>query len=327
MFLAVFVRSYIDSSDRRRSVRRVALECDECGVHYDTKFRRRHLRPDEHHFCQRRCLHVSRKSGVAAERARETCLRLYGASSPLESDIVRERIKDTIVSTYGVDNVFKSREIVELIKKTKMDRYNDENFNNTKKIKRTKLLRHGDENFNNIKKAMCTNLERHGYLFGIESAIARERAQSQEAKKKRHDTIKERGLYDRSRAEQVAFEKLNTAFNKIERHAFCNGWEIDLFVEDMKTYVQIDGVFWHGLDRHLEEIIALKNKLDSRILMTHAKDRKQDAWFNARSMRLARITDKEALALSPTELVELIKRRVVEPLVTITSHQTESTTS
>jgi hypothetical protein len=62
------------------------------------------------------------------------------------------------------------------------------------------------------------------------------------------------------------------------------------------TYVQLDGVYWHGLDRPIELIAEHRTKRDVQIHKKWATDREQDAWFAERGMKLVRITDAHVQA-------------------------------
>lgn len=54
------------------------------------------------------------------------------------------------------------------------------------------------------------------------------------------------------------------------------------------VYLQLDGVFWHGLDKPLEEIVSFP-----QVIFQFEDDHKQDAWFQIRGLKLVQITDLE----------------------------------
>lgn len=70
-------------------------------------------------------------------------------------------------------------------------------------------------------------------------------------------------------------------------------WNIDLYVPQIDTYVQFDGVYWHGLDRPIELIKESSRQRDKVIYKKWLIDRAQDEWFAKMSKRLVRITDVE----------------------------------
>jgi len=70
-------------------------------------------------------------------------------------------------------------------------------------------------------------------------------------------------------------------------------WNIDFFIPEIQTYVQFDGVYWHGLDRPIEEIQESSSKRDKAIYRKWLIDQEQNVWFVANQKRLIRITDVE----------------------------------
>ena len=101
----------------------------------------------------------------------------------------------------------------------------------------------------------------------------------------------ERGIEDLS---SISFQKKEiqtkpTKINEISFHFLCHG---DFKIGDI--YLQIDGRYWHGLDRPLEEIKQSSAGRDKSIYQRWFSDREQDEQFFAAGLRLVRITDKEA---------------------------------
>lgn len=70
-------------------------------------------------------------------------------------------------------------------------------------------------------------------------------------------------------------------------------WNIDFYIPEINTYVQFDGVYWHGLDRPIELICELQTSRNKAIYNNWVKDRLQDEWFLKTNKRLIRITDLE----------------------------------
>lgn len=97
----------------------------------------------------------------------------------------------------------------------------------------------------------------------------------------------------RSKFELEIEAELKKLYSNVQNTVKINGWFIDIYVVDIGVYVQADGVFWHGLDRPLEEIKKLKYEIDSDILKNYERDRKADSWFKAQNKLLLRITDIE----------------------------------
>jgi len=82
---------------------------------------------------------------------------------------------------------------------------------------------------------------------------------------------------------------------------------IDFWLVDLDVYVQFDGVYWHGLDRPIDEIALGTNSHDQEIVQRWHNDRVQDSWFKSKNLKLVRITDIEFDTLPFDTLVERIK--------------------
>jgi hypothetical protein len=73
------------------------------------------------------------------------------------------------------------------------------------------------------------------------------------------------------------------------QHGKTKPWLIDFKIITMNTYVQVDGVFWHGLDRQYEELHETKRA-------QYDADRQQDEWFRTRGIKLVRVSDRDILS-------------------------------
>ena len=81
-------------------------------------------------------------------------------------------------------------------------------------------------------------------------------------------------------------------------HGGRRPWLIDFYVKSLDVYIEVDGIFWHGLDCAYEDLHSIKQK-------KYDADRRQDEWFLTNGKKLVRITDKELTAglLDETSLV------------------------
>ncbi len=107
--------------------------------------------------------------------------------------------------------------------------------------------------------------------------------------------MKRNKTYGKSKVEDFTYNLLTEIFNEkeVERQHTINGWAIDFYIKCMKIYLQVDGIYWHGLDRSLDEIERSSNYRDSYILATRLKDENQNRWFVEQKLNLVRITDKQ----------------------------------
>lgn len=94
-----------------------------------------------------------------------------------------------------------------------------------------------------------------------------------------------------SKAEAQFGDLLRKHFDAVKHQKWINGWPIDFYIPSLDTYVQFDGVYWHGLDRPIEIIRASSKIRDRAIVQKWETDRVQDAWFAEAGIRLIRVTD------------------------------------
>ena len=114
-----------------------------------------------------------------------------------------------------------------------------------------------------------------------------------------------------SKDEKRFHERLLAYFNAddIVTQKFVHGTRrpIDFYIKSIDTYVQFDGVYWHGLDRPIEEIMQHKTKHDKEISSRPASDRQQNEWFKKQGMKLVRVTDVEFTTMLFDEILERIR--------------------
>ena len=114
------------------------------------------------------------------------------------------------------------------------------NVNVTNKRNKTLNEKYGDETTN------YTNISQiPQFKFNLNT---------KDACQKRHENMKARGTYCKSKTEDAFYEKLCFIFNDVKRQLSIKTWSIDLYVKDIETYIQFDGIYWHGLDKSFDEL-------------------------------------------------------------------------
>lgn len=119
--------------------------------------------------------------------------------------------------------------------------------------------------------------------------------QSSEIRDRHRKSMLEHGSSNvpRSKGELKLEMLLREHFHSVCIQVPVSGWFIDFYIEDVDTYVQFDGVYWHGLDRPIDEIRNSFTPRDASIVRNWECDRKQDAAFRAKGLKLVRITDRD----------------------------------
>jgi hypothetical protein len=123
---------------------------------------------------------------------------------------------------------------------------------------------------------------------------ARRSAASRMAWYKSMETNVRTGSVRESRGEREFVTWLRSEFGNddvVHHPARVNGWDLDVYVRSIDTYVQFDGIYYHGLDRPYDDLSpVIRRKYD--------RDKAADAYFMRVGQRLVRITDREWAAMS-----------------------------
>lgn len=151
-------------------------------------------------------------------------------------------------------------------------------------------------------KRRVTNTIRHGvpYLFMRQDVqdAAHAMCNTDTARQQRYQTMLKNGTHRRSsyerRLEALLVERYGHDTVVAQDRTLAGGRHpIDFYVKSIDTYIEVDGEYWHGLDRPIEEIAQLKHKGDAKVLSKWQWDRALDARCKHEHKRLVRITDKE----------------------------------
>lgn len=141
-----------------------------------------------------------------------------------------------------------------------------------------------------------TALERYGTPCTFQLPHLKAKANDEKAKVKRAATSSRKRLINSSFIEEQYYQALIERYgpDQVMRQVVDpvrRKWVIDFYVIPLNVYVQVDGVYWHGLDRSLSEIQSSLKVRDKSILRKWHTDREQDESFKRRGMRLLRVTD------------------------------------
>ena len=116
-----------------------------------------------------------------------------------------------------------------------------------------------------------------------------------------------------SKSEDAFFAKLIEHFDPTDVvrqkrvTEFSSMGAIDFYIKSIDTYIQFDGAYWHGLNRDIEEIKKSLTSRDIGIVAHWKSDRAQDAAFQARGLRLIRVSDVEFFDVNITQIIDRIR--------------------
>lgn len=242
------------------------LKCDHCGTVFE-----KYLKPkkiERMHFCDLKCCNDAQQNGVFVSAS---------FSSPEKVRLGAGKRKQTMKDRYGAEGTFASPELSIKARSTMYERFG-EAF--PQRLEDTK------------QKMKVTNIKRWGHECTLHSKQISGSIDRLSLYQKAHETMKQRGLLYESRIERAVRDALITSWSKdsIVTHPFINGWSIDVFIKPISTYVQVDGAFWHGLDRPIEIV----KETHPKIYRKWCIDREQERWFsNQANVKLVRLVDTQ----------------------------------
>lgn len=287
------------------------------------------------------------KSNKSKEKRKKTCLERYGVEHVAQAPSTRQKTRNTLKERYGVDvnSTSQIKEIKERQRQTYLSRSDEEKQASREKKIQTCVERYGVTSVMHLQKVkdrkdqtclelygdkcatrspaikektMQTVLKRYGVAYPMMNPDVKKRMihslkqnDLQEVAQRRLNTMKLRGSFQKSRAEEKFYSLLLTKFTSddIERNSrpLDKPWPIDFYIKSLDLWIQIDGVYWHGLDRPLQEHRDSTNDRSKIILYKNEVDQRQMAWFHENNMSLLRITDQRVKELSelPEDLREL----------------------
>jgi very-short-patch-repair endonuclease len=264
--------------------RGLRLVCDQCEKRYTIYHCYSRALSKTHNFCSKACTDIARKSGGSINRKIvQTNIARFGVEYGLQNDSIIEKGRQTCLERYGVEHPLMSETQREKIKQTCLLRYGKASFLSTDACRKT---------------LAATNVAKHGVDYPFQSAAVHEKMDYNIVALKRHETMKQNGTYAAmTKPERLMQDLLHAAFGEasVKRGYFIHKWPIDFYVETVKLFVQVDGVYWHGLDREKSVIMQLKSPRDATILKKMMIDDEQNTWFEMHELKLLRFTDKQLL--------------------------------
>lgn len=283
MYLHTVAETYVERRWGSQQVRhRDVFACDECGVQYSLGHKAAHATLGSLTFCSNTCNKKSRSSGKLAQQWKQTKLDRYGVGHSSQVPGATEKM------------------IVTRVKRTGAAGPAAKVSSSNRRWRETMVVRHGVEHpskSGDIKeKKRLTYQERYGVdnPFCVGSPFRSDHdALSEAGQRGYRSTTRQSNGWMLSKPEKLLVEFLRSRYKDVRQqvpveHGTRKPWLIDAYVSDTQTYVELDGMFWHGLDKPYE-------RLHLRGRAAYDRDRAQDEWFRAEGHRLVRVTDEEVL--------------------------------
>ena len=190
------------------------------------------------------------KDPKVKEKVEQTCLDRYGATNVYASEYGKQQIKQTNLERYGVENPQQNLDIKQKTEQTNLIKYGHTNFSNPDKAKQTCLVKYGVDNPAKHKsiqtKIQETTLERYGVKCQFQRPDLREKALSEEAYRKRNETMFKNG--NSSSAEDRCYDLIKTIFpNTIRPYkSELYPYLCDFYVPELDLYIECHFFWTHG---------------------------------------------------------------------------------
>lgn len=259
------------------------FKCDECEQTFQKSHKASHAN-NALTFCSRVCNKKSRSIGKLAAQWKSTKLERYGVEYSSQVLGATEKMMSSRLASTGANCP------------------SDVNSSSNEKFRNTMLEKHGAEHPSNIlsvkAKKKATFIERYGVDNPL-CAGSKFRSHSGCVKGGQlgyRSLVRKLGDKALSKPEALMATFLRERFgdNQVEQqvllqHGGDKPWLIDFYVKNLDVYVEVDGVFWHGLTSTYENLHPKQRG-------QYDRDRAKDAWFLSVNKRLVRVTDVELLA-------------------------------
>lgn len=258
-----------------KKVTRMKIRCDYCDNVVERKYISEYA--TKFFFCCRNCCDESRKpGGLIHDKIINTQIEKFGCIAS-KLDWCKEKQEKTNQEKYGFKSTAEHPHVNEKARITCRERYGGDGPQCSEKIKEKKAN---------------TNLQRYGVKNILEREDIKKKINSIETKHKAHETMKLNNTYRTSKIENKCYEMLCDIFtsNDVERQKWLYKWPIDFYIKSLDLYVQFDGVYWHGLDRPLNEIKQFKNPRDKSIYRKFCIDRTQEKYCEEHNVKMLRAT-------------------------------------
>lgn len=218
------------------------------------------------------------------EKSKNTCLERYGVDSYTKTEEFKERIKEGSLERYGVDSFMKTDEFKRKSSETLMSRYGCDNYSKYDNRRMEMSIRHDTEFYERLKE--CDIMEplfsfdefrkrnddmTHGLKWKCKRCGTEFYSHIDHGYAARHDhkcyvrcPNCEGHSNNKSDGEIELYEYVKEIckFNvESGDRKIIHPNEIDIFIKDMKTGIEYDGLYWHSEYNGIYDVEMIKKTL------------------------------------------------------------------
>lgn len=238
------------------------------------------------------------KSDIVKDKTKKTCVEKYGVTNPAKSEDIKKKMRKTCQDKYGVDFVFQTTEFKENARKTNIKKLGVEHHSQLpeRRKKTGEILKIHRGTWERIM------LDKYGVVSPYQLPQTRENCNNDESLKKKRETMHRNKSWVTSKPEDALYARLCEFFGDVQRQATVNRWSIDFYIPSIDTYVNMNGIYWHGRGKTEEELLSSGSKQDKTILSTVKRDQLRESWFKKNQKKLVIVWEDEIESVTAESL-------------------------
>jgi very-short-patch-repair endonuclease len=223
------------------------------------------------------------------QKTMQTNIEKYGVSNVAKSELIKERTRKSCLEKYGKDYLFQTEYFKIASRATCLERFGVK-YHSQRQVMREKIGKNLKRYRSEWKESMMQN---HGVDSPFKMPPTRKSCISDSAINKKRETMRRNKTWKASKPEDRLYEKLVKKYPRTQRQVAVGRWSMDFYVPEIDTYVNLNGIYWHGRNRSENDLITSGSAQDKVILETQRRDKKRDVWFNERNLKLVIVWEDE----------------------------------
>lgn len=292
MFLRTENVILLDRLGKKHHSKECHFVCNQCNSKFTKRSPKKKFIEQPYHFCDKKCSNdACKRGGVIDLNKRANCIQKYGAEHHLQNAKIQQKRLATCEKLFGGRAPMSSQHVQEKTAKTNEERYGG-HFSRNPEIKQKKR---------------DTCMKKYGVDSFSKTEEFKEKIDWRDLTRKGFETRKKMGKSKISKIEASFGEFLKNHFECVENQVEVNSWWMDFYVPSIKTYVQFDGDYWHGLDALLEDLLKSDKPQHRVIAGTKMRDAQREEWFSAKGLKLVRIRESAFKKKQYDQILMLIK--------------------